>query len=130
MLGSDLAKNAMWALWGVHLTNRLMARHGQSCELGFSFVKSARGLGHGTTFDNQAREYRVAGGFSLEEIIPVDYTPPTWIMEKKFSVEPLRQLRQMFGHRLRSRDQLRAAIAPDLGSATNRRRRHTLEMST
>jgi hypothetical protein len=40
MQGSDLAKNAMWALWGVHLTNRLMARHGQNCELGISGINS------------------------------------------------------------------------------------------
>ena len=74
--GADAVDFRLPPIWGVHLTHRLMARHGQDCELGFSCVKSARGLGHGTTFDNQGREDRVAGGFSLERNIPVDYNPP------------------------------------------------------
>jgi hypothetical protein len=52
-----------------------MARHGQDCKFGSSCVKSASGLGHRTTFDNQGRDDRVAGGFTLERSIPVDYNP-------------------------------------------------------
>jgi hypothetical protein len=85
ILGSDHAKNAMWALWGVHLMHRLIVRHGQYRQLGSSGVQPARGLGHGTTFDNQGREDRVAGGFSLERIIQL-ITIPAWIMEKKFQL--------------------------------------------
>ena len=42
-------------------------------------------MDRGTTFDNQGREDRVAGGFSLERIIQL-IRIPEWIMEKKFQL--------------------------------------------
>jgi len=85
ILGSDHAKYAMWALWGVHLMDRLTVRHGQYRQLGSSCLKSARGLGHGTTFDNQGWDDRATGGFSLERIIHLIIIP-AWIMEERFQL--------------------------------------------
>jgi hypothetical protein len=65
--------------------HRLIVRHGQYGQLGSSCVKLARAPGRGTTFDNQGRDDRVAGGFSLERIIQL-ITIPAWIMEKKFQL--------------------------------------------
>jgi hypothetical protein len=65
--------------------HRLIVRDGQYGQLGSSCVKLARAPGRGTTFDNQGRDDRVAGGFSLERIIQL-ITIPAWIMEKKFQL--------------------------------------------
>ena len=57
----------------------------KTAKAGSGSVSPARGLGHGTTFDNQGRDDRVTGGFSLERITHLIIIP-AWIMEENIQL--------------------------------------------